>query len=253
MRQNISKTEKMLANIGDQYQTIKNNPFVAKEYQKLGDFFRDSAYPNKAVRAYLKTLEIDPNYARAYWEISNILYQQGKVKKAIEFQQKALDIDPGFAQAETHYDLGNMLFQEGKLEQAIRSYRRAVYIKPRWAEAYFALGKCLFQIEKTKKSVSYWSSTTELVPIGQAYLEISGVLKELDYVEESFKYKRLALEAMSNSFTPEAHIQVGDWLTQSGNPDEAIKFYLRAASISLKKNEASSKLSSALKQYLTYS
>ena len=103
------RNETLLLRASDAFQK-GNNAFFTKNF-------------NKAIKYYLKTIELRPNDAHAYNNLGNSYKEIKNYSKAINAFQNAIVLKPDYASA--HYNLGIVYQKNKNFEIALDSYRKA--------------------------------------------------------------------------------------------------------------------------------
>ena len=103
------RNETLLLRASDAFQK-GNNAFFTKNF-------------NKAIKYYLKTIELRPNDAHAYNNLGNSYKEIKNYSKAINAFQNAIILKPDYASA--HYNLGIVYQKNKNFEIALDSYRKA--------------------------------------------------------------------------------------------------------------------------------
>lgn len=114
------------------------DPSLAETDVALGDLYRVTGDPNRALQHYRKAAQDPLLAANAHVNIGKIYAALERSAQALAEFQQALQLDPG--SASVHAELGYQQYLDGKLTQAVASYRRAVELRPDSAELWGALG-----------------------------------------------------------------------------------------------------------------
>lgn len=107
-------TPQQASQIMDLEQRVASNPSDVDAWTQLGHVYFDTNRPNKAIRAYTKSLEIRPNDANVLTDLGVMYRKAGLFQEAISSFDKARSIDPRHEQSRFNkgivlmYDLGNV-------------------------------------------------------------------------------------------------------------------------------------------------
>jgi|GEM_PF-4305531 len=147
-RDNVQATE-MLGLIA-----LKNNvPYLAVElfekihakgvrsanlHNNLGEAWRLSGDPQKALDHYRKALKLQRDFPQALNNLGTVQMAQGRLEAAKAAFQKAARLDPALVDATNN--LGNVHFAQGDLDMAQKFYLKALAQNPRFVSAINNLG-----------------------------------------------------------------------------------------------------------------
>ena len=136
-----------LSEIAEDYYGNASRGAVIGEFNAVDD---DALKPGMVIRVPMTQEDIDRlttrEGARAPYNEGLELAKNGSYVDAVERFQEALEIDPDFVDAE--YNLGVTLKMLKSYPKAIRHLDRAVELRPDNSEYLFALGNCLFHIDR---------------------------------------------------------------------------------------------------------
>lgn len=241
----------------------RRNRAAVEAFDKGLEFYQRGFANNyrKAVRHFLKALEIDPKYSQAALYLGrayNALYEEAKAR---EYFEKAIEIDPDYMEARASFagmllDIGDVdeairqlnvvvrrepdnemaLYlqaqayrMKGMYEESIRSARRSIQLAPNNPEAHFWLAESL------RLSGRYAESIKEY----QEYLRLSDfnskLAGKLNYYVLGFlighgKKKRAAQQDIWRDLRSLAYFGICDAHRKLKNYDEAIRYCRRSLS-----------------------
>ncbi len=108
---------------------VAANPGNAQTWASLGDEYFDTGQPEKAIKAYSKSLELAPGNPYVLTDLGIMYRLAGQPQKAIESFDKATQIDPKQVQARFNKGvvlLGDLLDKEG----AIKVWEELLEVNP---------------------------------------------------------------------------------------------------------------------------
>jgi tetratricopeptide (TPR) repeat protein len=103
-------------------------------WNELGNLYFSTGVHDKAIRAYLKAIELDPDCAQSYGNLATIYTRQGNFAEAIPLYQKAIELlsDPG-DKALLWTSMGDAYRQIEDQGNAVASYMKADELDPQAA------------------------------------------------------------------------------------------------------------------------
>jgi tetratricopeptide (TPR) repeat protein len=116
----------------------QGDPEVLQAIQ-LGDQYRSSGLPAKAVTEYEKALEKDPENLEIYPRLGYALIEMENFEKAVKVYRRYVDLAP--KSCDSHASLAFAYLKQELMDQAIASYEKALELCPEDPNAYVNLGK----------------------------------------------------------------------------------------------------------------
>jgi tetratricopeptide (TPR) repeat protein len=95
-------------------------------WQRLGETYRKSDQPEKAIAAYSRAIDVDPRDALSWNNRGSNYYTLRQLDKAITDYRQAIALDPN--EPACHINLGNALRAQGKPNDAITAYRQGLKV-----------------------------------------------------------------------------------------------------------------------------
>ena len=160
----------------------------------IGDLYKNNNNPMEAVNYYERTIYRYPNYSDAYAKLGNFLLDSNKFDASIKMFRKAIKLRPNFPEA--YNNMGNALKRNGDIKAAIEKYKKAIFLRVNYPEAYVNLGNAFSALKCVESAISAYEIAIQLNP-------------------------NLAL----------AHYNLGIQISENGNFDKAIACYKNAISI----------------------
>ncbi len=109
--------------------TVQKSSGKARVYINLGVAYGEAGMHDKAIKNYMRALELDSKYKLlVHYNTGNAYYAKGYYDDAIRYYRSALTIDPYFAPA--HSNLGSAYYKKRLLDDAIKEYQAALLLKP---------------------------------------------------------------------------------------------------------------------------
>jgi len=134
---------------------VTANPNNVEAWTRLGHLYFDSDQPEKAIKAYSRSLDLQPGNADVLTDLG-VMYRRNKQPaKAIETFEKAYGLQPDHVMARLNKGIV-LLYDLNKPEEAIASWEEVLAINP---ETKLNNGMLLKQlIEEIKKEMAKGSS-----------------------------------------------------------------------------------------------
>lgn len=110
-------------------QKVAANPANVQAWTQLGHVYFDSGNPPKAIRAYIKSLELSPGNADVLTDLGVMYRRNGEPYKAIESFDKAVATDPAHQIARMNKGIV-LHFDLGKTEDAKKVWQTVLEINP---------------------------------------------------------------------------------------------------------------------------
>ncbi|MEN3202146.1 MAG: tetratricopeptide repeat protein [Atribacterota bacterium] len=206
---------------------------VAQAYFRLASFCLSQKRFDEALHYAERAAELAPTWGETYLLWGKIWYERNEMEKAISLFTKALEVDPELKEARYFLQLaekakifgkeayeayvkGYQSFTLGNFRQAAAYFEEATQHNPKMKEAYYWLGRALYEVGDLAGSERAWMRLLELDPLhsqGQRFL--GKVQKEQRYGREAVRY-----------------FEEGYRLYEEARYEEAIPYFERAATLS---------------------
>ncbi len=178
---------------------------VAQAYFRLAFFCLSQEKFGEALSYVERAAELAPSWAEVYLLWGKIWYEKEDMEKAEELFKRALELDSSlrearyFAQmaekgrifgksAYEAYVRGYERFTQGDFKKAAESFKEAVFSNPRMKEAYYWLGRSLYELGDLDGSEDAWVKLLEIDPLhAQAQRFLERTRKEKKYGREAVK------------------------------------------------------------------
>ncbi|MGQ9621896.1 MAG: tetratricopeptide repeat protein [Candidatus Caldatribacteriaceae bacterium] len=178
---------------------------VAQAYFRLAFFCLSQKRLDEALSYVERAAELAPSWAEVYLLWGKIWYEKEDMEKAEDFFKKALELDSSlkearyFAQmaekgrmfgksAYEAYVRGYEYFTQRNFKKAADSFREATLSNPKMKEAYYWLGRSLYELGDLDGSESAWERLLEIDPLhAQAQRFLERTRREKKYGREAVK------------------------------------------------------------------
>jgi len=202
---------------------------ISQTYLRLAYSYFYQKNLNLARESLQKAVEVSPQWAEPYLLWARIEYEDGNMEEAEKLYSKAFELDPSLKEAEYFaqmaekaqiygksayeaYVAGYQSFAAGNLERAEQYLREATRLNPEMKEAYYWLGRTLYDAGKLKEAEKAWEKVLEIDPFH------SQARRFLDKTQQEVKYGREALD----------YFRQGYDLYEEGRYEEAANLFRQA-------------------------
>ena len=159
--------------------------------------YKEAGDSSKAVRSFLKTIEIEPEYFDAYMQLG-LMFLNRKNKIAIDYFNSALNINP--KSIEAYYALGMFQQENGNPDAAIKAYKNINAINPKYKEAYYNIGYVYLEYKQNYSEAL--KSFTDAINVDKKYAEAYynrgytyELMKDFDKAKNDYK---MAMQIRTN-------------------------------------------------------
>ena len=207
------------------FQALSRDADAVEVYLALGELFRQSGDPARALERFDDALKRDPDLAEAHLGRAEALIEQGETESAEAALTKALSLEPGFVTAIG--TLGRLYFGQARYADAAEQYGKVLGILPDDASALTNLGAAHYMQGDFEEAADAWRRSVEIEPSGTTYLNLGTMYYYLGRYAESVEMYQRAL-----TYTPEYFLawgSLGDaWSQIEGGEAEARAAYAQA-------------------------
>lgn len=123
---------------------------------------RDQTFFEKAEKACHRAITLDADLGEVYVALGNLYRESGQPEKALLDIGRALEVDP--TSHEAIFALAKTLEDQGDLDAAEFEYRRLIALQPGYWHSYNALGHFLYGISRYTEAVTLFERVTTLTP-----------------------------------------------------------------------------------------
>lgn len=250
----LQKTDKAKEAIGYYQEAIKLNPNFVQAYANLGTLYAVQQQWQKAIANFQQALKIDPEFTAVYRHLVRCQLQL----EAENISQPQPGVVPLPEQPQSHYQQGQLWEQQGRHQEALAEYLQAVELDPSNKEIYHKLVKlceqlglwseaakyCRTILQLSTNATSTSSSSGDNLILATQNLEPKrgvGLRTAADYCSQGERFYQQqnwsqAIECYQQAIAidskmPQAHLALARILTQSGQQETAIKFWLQGISL----------------------
>jgi tetratricopeptide (TPR) repeat protein len=119
---------------------VKHMPEEPTFLEGLGMALADGGYPEKAVWALEKSLEVDRQNPRTYHYLGNLnAINLQQPERALSYYRRSVVLEPDSSRI--YINLGNTFTLLGKYKEAIKSYERELRYRPKSPDVFVNLGR----------------------------------------------------------------------------------------------------------------
>jgi len=215
---------------GHALDVTENNYTMQTNY---GNALQERGRLHEAVEHFKEALRINPNDYRAYNNLGLAYLDLGKIDEGIEQFDKILNLDPNFAPA--HYNLAVELAKLRKYNEAITQYLYALSLNPDWPDIHNNLAAIYYEQGKRELAVQECLEAVRLdTNFLAARLNLARTLFELGRIQQAVDNYYLILQKWPDNveaLTKLAWILAITEDNKIHNPDDAVKFALRACDL----------------------
>lgn len=240
----------------------------ASAYAGLGEAYwalyhetKDPSWTLKAQAANLDALRIDPEQPEVRMALAVMYEALGRGKEATEELQQVLALQPGndsahLLLAKIHADrsewdaavaeaqqaialrpnywgnyaeLAETLSRAGRLDESIAAYRRLVELQPDSARAYQRLGTALQKAGRAEEALRAYERVAEIRKSWAAYSNLGTMYYWEGRIPQAIAAYEQAITLSPNE--PDPYGNLGDALQKSGQREQAVTNYRKAAAL----------------------
>jgi predicted CXXCH cytochrome family protein len=206
-------------------EAVRRDPGFARGWERLGAALRRSGEYGEAVEALKRAAADDP----ATWQELGLTYQaQGRTAEAVAAMQKAVALDPDLP--EPHNKLGIHWMTGGERARAEAAFREAIRIQPDYADAHGNLGNLLSGAGEVGDARREFETAIRLRPRDAATrYNFATALGRARQFDEAQRQLEAALEA--DPGFGDAHALLADLLMARGQTQAGLAHYRDAVRI----------------------
>ena len=200
---------------------LKNNFFEANKEKMIGN-------DEKAVKYFLKCIEIDPRHAASYYEVSHLYAKAQRITKSITLMERAVELDPN---NKWYQQSLAVLYETNKqYEQGVEVYNELIKQHPNDLIYYETLANMHLYQNDLKGALKVSKQTEEHFGV----MEFTSTQKQKIYMSQG-KTDKAIVEAQSliAQFpnTAKYYTTLAKLYTQDGQKDKAIETYQKLLEI----------------------
>jgi predicted CXXCH cytochrome family protein len=209
-------------------EAVKRKPDSALALQRLGFSLRSSGQLVRAVAILKRALEVSPGDAATWHQLGLVYLAQGLRSDAVTVFEKAIAFDPDMSEA--YNSLGGVRLESGDLPRAIAAFREAIRIRPDYSEARSNLGNALSSAGNFPEARYQFEAALRFKPDYAAGQYNYGLaLARVNRLDEAQRQMEGALK--SDPGIAEAHDLLGNLLLARGKVQSALDQYREAIRI----------------------
>jgi arylsulfatase A-like enzyme len=167
-------------------------------------------------------------------EVGNLIYRANRVLQDFHCPEAVPKIAEMIAAspniAPLHFFVGRCLVDEKEFDKALPELRTAVKLDPMFAQAETYVGLALMQLKDFEGAASALEDVVKKQPVmTDPHIFLITVYANLDRVPDGIRECQKVLETIPNHYL--ANLNLGQFLTKSGDAEEAIPALQKAASL----------------------
>lgn len=184
---------------------------IAQVYFRLAYSYLNQKNRELALSYLQKAVNLNPGYVEAYLLLGRMYYEEDNIEEAEKAYSKAYELDPSSKEAQYFvqrvgkarlfgksayetYTQGYQSFSRGDLEGAEAYLKEAVRLNPGFKEAYYWLGRTLYEMGKLEEAEKVWEKILEIDPFH------SQVRRFLDKTQQEIRYGREAVRYFQKGY-----------------------------------------------------
>jgi tetratricopeptide (TPR) repeat protein len=221
----LAKAERMVRDV------LKKNPTDVSAIRVLSDIGMKLGEYEDAGNLLQRCLEIAPDFHSARHSYARVLVRQQNPEAALLETEKLLALEPGNPNYLTLK--GFILVRIGDHKEALEIYEKVLKNYPNQAKSQMSYGHTLKTVGRLDESIEAYRKCIKLSPeVGEAYWSLAN-LKTFRFSDEDIEDMRKQVTAEGGDADDQSHLAfaLGKALEDSGEYDEAFKFYRRGNNI----------------------
>ncbi len=147
--------------------------------------------PEKALKWFLKAVQLNPGYHEAYSNVGGILINLGRAAEAVPYLEKAIALNP--ANHAAFSNLGSAMQRMNQLEKAAGYYRKSISIYPDYETAHNNLGAVLVDMGDVDLARHHLNQAIRINPgypdpfnnLGRAMMRLGRTADAISYYQKA--------------------------------------------------------------------
>ncbi|MFC1838712.1 tetratricopeptide repeat protein [Thermodesulfobacteriota bacterium] len=212
----IRKTIILRPNIDDQIKI--------RALYDLGLDYKKGGFLDRALEAFLDSLEKQPSNIAALEEVEKIYEEMKDWEKAFAIRKKISKLSKGDHRnilAHHKTESAKLYFEKGDITKAKSAYKKAISIDRTCVDAYLHLGDLYFHAGSSKNAMSTWKKVVKISPqlTFLAYRRLEDAYDKLQNVKQIEKFLKECVQFNSDAFT---HLALARYMLNEKNYDGAL-------------------------------
>ncbi|MFC1495639.1 tetratricopeptide repeat protein, partial [Thermodesulfobacteriota bacterium] len=212
----IRKTIILRPNIDDQIKI--------RALYDLGLDYKKGGFLDRALEAFLDSLEKQPSNIAALEEVEKIYEEMKDWEKAFAIRKKISKLSKGDHRnilAHHKAESAKLYFEKGDIAKAKSAYKKAISIDRTCVDAYLHLGDLYFHAGNSKNAMSTWKKVVKISPqlTFLAYRRLEDAYDKLQNVKQIEKFLKECVQFNSDAFT---HLALARYMLNEKNYDGAL-------------------------------
>ena len=187
--------------------------------------------PEESIARIQEMLAAEPDNATGQLSLGTLFFQQGRFAEARPHLEKAAELAPNSVEA--HATLAVVLEQLNDLDAAEREYSEALKILPDNADIRVRRAALRNRLGKKLEALDDLGEALRVNPaLIQAIFGKAILLQSMDRTEEAIATMRTVEQQTEEpQARAQAHMQIGQWLAEAGQTEQAIDEFEEALAI----------------------
>lgn len=190
----------------------------------LGLDYKKGGFLDRALDAFLDSLEKQPSNVAALEEVEKIYEEMKDWEKAFSTRKKISKLSKGYHRnilAHHKTESAKSYFEKGDIKKAKSAFKKAMSIDKTCVDAYLHFGDLHFNEGDSKKAISTWKKVVKISPqlAFLAYRRLEEVYDKLKNLKQVEKFLKDCVQSNSDAFT---HLAMARYMLNEENFDDAL-------------------------------
>ena len=213
----------------------KAQPDNAMAWFALGQAYKQSDQPDRAIAAYQQSLRLEKGIAIVWYQLGNAHLLSNQITKAIEAFQQTVQIDPDNVSA--WHQLANSYVMSNQTPKAIEAFQQTIRLDSSDAMVWFSFCNAYKQSYQLDKTVECWQQSLRLNPGDpMVWHELGNAYAVASQFEGAIKSFRQAVQIDPEN--ADAWLSMGKAYKDSQRNIDAIAAYWQAIRVNPELDEA---------------
>ncbi len=197
-------------------------------WNSLGNHYRETGNPHRALEHYARALRLRPDYAIAWFNKGATYAGFNQPQEALRHYAHAARLKPNFTDA--HFNLAVIHMQNERLEPALNGFQQVIRIDPQNSEALYQAGVVLQKLDRFEDAASLYARLVAVDPGNlDGYFKLGLMQHRLGRLDGAVSsYSRVITLEPENAM---AHHNLGMAYLAQGRAGKCVRQLERAAGI----------------------
>ncbi|MBF0590241.1 MAG: tetratricopeptide repeat protein [Magnetococcales bacterium] len=203
-------------------QALARHPNGLEMQNELGSIWLQLGHPHAAAKRFRQALDMEHHHLELHNNLGNALLAMDRTDEAIDSYQTGLGIEADHATLLGN--LANALRKKGHLDQALTWAQKGISLHPNDPQLHNHLGNIYRdRIQKPEARRCYEAALTIDPTHGEALINLAGLLRGMDLLEEALELAKRATVLRPNDIL--THNALGSIYQDLGDMDQAVRCY----------------------------